>query len=386
MRKAFKFKAYPNKAQRLAMSGLLETHRRLYNRSLGQRKDVYVSEARTVSYGEQSAQLKTERQLNPYLALANFSSCQRTLKRLDRAFQAFFRRVKSGDKPGYPRFRGFGRFDSIEFTYGDGAKLTTDGRIRLQSVGNVKLKMHRAIEGTIKTVTFRKQADGWFVVFVCEVEAEPANPSGLPDVGIDLGLKAFIVTSDGETIHPPRFYRKAQKKLRRVQRSVARKKKGGSNRKKTVRNLARIHLHVANQRRDFHHKTALSLVRRYGLVAHETLNVRGIVRSLRLAKSTHDAGWSQFLSILSQKAECAAVRVVGVNPRHTSQICSQCGCFPTAPIGLSVRTYSCEHCDYTCDRDENAARNILKRCRAGTPPPEANAVGCDRRSPGSPRL
>ncbi len=385
MQKAFKYRAYPNREQEQAMLGLLETHRRLYNRSLEQRKCVFETEGRTVTYGEQSANLRVERTVNPYLALANFSSCQRTLKRLDRAFAAFFRRIKQGDKPGYPRFRGFGRFDSVEFTTGDGAKLTKEGRAYFQSVGDVKLKLHRPVEGKVKTVTFRRHADGWYVSFSCDLGEPTAEPSTNPAVGIDLGLKSFLVTSEGEAVEPPKFYRKAQAKLRRSQRSVARKKRGGANRRKAVKSLARLHQHVANQRKDFHHKTALSLVRRYGLIAHEELNVKGIART-RLAKSTHDAGWSQFVSILTQKAESAAVSVIAVNPRHTTQACSQCGGLPAVPIGLSVRTYACKHCAFTCDRDQNAARNILKRSMAGTPPLEANAVGCDKRSPRSPRL
>lgn len=365
MNKAFRYLLYPNREQSEAMTALLNTHRHLYNSALAERKSAYEVEKRTVGYQEQSAHLKTTRKENPYLALANFSSCQRTLKRLDRAFQAFFRRIKSGETPGYPRFRGYGRFDSVEFTHGDGAKLTADGRAYFQSVGNVKVKTHRPVEGKIKTVTFCRQAGRWYVVFVCDVAETEAEQSDKPAVGVDLGLKSFFVTSDGEEVKPPKFYRKAQKKLRRVQRAVSRKRKGGANRRKAVQHLARVHQHVANQRKDWHHKTALSLVRRYGLIAHEDLNVKGIART-RLAKSTHDAGWSQFLSVLRQKAECAAVLVVGVNPRNTTQMCSNCGCLPAVPLKLSDRVYHCAFCDFQADRDFNAAKNIL--CRAGTPP------------------
>ena len=363
------------------MASLLETHRQLYNSALAQRKYIYESEQRTVTYLEQSARLKIARKSDDLLSLCNFSSCQRTLKRLDRGFQAFFRRIKAGEKPGqtfakqkvgYPRFRGFGRFDSVEFTIGDGAKLTKEGRAYFQSVGDVKLKLHRPVEGEIKTATFRRCADGYYVIFVCDVEQTITEPSQNPTVGIDLGLKSFLVTSDGELVEPPKLYRKAQAKLRRCQRSVARKKRGGKNRRKAVKNLARVHQHVANQRKDFHHKVAKSLVNRYGLIAHEDLNVKGMVRSLNLAKSTHDAGWASFLTILWQKAECAVVKMVAVNPCHTTQMCSCCGCLPTVPITLSVRTYNCEHCGFSLDRDFNAAVNI--RNRAGTLPLQANVV------------
>ena len=384
MQKAFRYLLYPNREQAQAMTGLLETHRRLYNAALAERKSAYESDRRTVGYQEQSALLKTARKENPYLTLANCSSCQRTLKRLDRAFQAFFRRAKSGETLGYPRFRGYGRFGSVEFTHGDGSKLTSDGRAYFQGVGNVKVKLHRPVEGKIKAVTFCRQAGHWYVVFVCDIaetesEQSDGEKSDKPAVGIDLGLKSFFVTSDGEEVKPPKFYRKAQKKLRRVQRAVSRKRKGGANRRKAVQHLARVHQHVANQRKDWHHKTALSLVQRYGLVAHEDLNVKGIARSKLpgLAKSTHDVGWSQFLSVLRQKAECAAVLVVGVNPRNTTQACSNCGCLPAVRLKLSDRVYHCASCGFQSDRDFNAAKNILCRgaalSRAGTPPLGANA-------------
>ncbi len=369
MQRAYKFRAYPNREQASAMGELLETHRRLYNVSLADRRHCFETEARTLNYVEQSGSLKTTRQQNPYLGRANFSSCQRTLKRLDRAFQAFFRRVKAGETPGYPRFRGRGRFDSVEFTSGDGARLTGEGKAYFQSVGAVKIKMHRPLEGAVKTITFRHQADGWFVIFVCDLAGEASAPSIAPAVGIDLGLKAFFATSDGDTVEPPKFYRKAQAKLRRAQRAAARKKKGGANRRKAVRRLAKHHQHIADQRKDFHHKTALDLVRRYGFIAHEALNVRGIARS-RLAKSTHDAGWTQFLGILGHKAESAGVRVVAVNPRLTTQTCSGCGGLPAVPLTLSVRRYECAHCDLSLDRDVNAARNILERAWIG--PLDAN--------------
>ena len=432
MNKAFCFRAYPNKVQEQTMVTLLETHRKLYNSALSQRKYIYEAEQRAVTYREQSAQLKIARKDDETLALCNFSSCQRTLKRLERAFQAFFRRIKSGEgnfetksrKAGYPRFRSFGRFDSVDFTIGDGAKLTKDGKAYFQNVGEVKLKLHRAVEGTIKTATFQRHAGNWYVVFVAtvgvaaecnsEVEAtvvEPSTnpapespPQGFRCIGIDLGLKSFLVTSEGEIVDAPKLYRKAQSKLRRSQRALARKKRNGANRRKAVKTLARIHAHIANQRRDFHHKTAKSLVDRYSVIGHEDLNVRGMIRCLNLAKSVHDAGWSQFLTILRQKAESAAVLIVSVNPRHTTQTCSRCGCLPSMPINLSIRTYKCEHCNLTLDRDFNAAINILQRSRllwspemanvlpanvanrAGILPLQANVVGYDEHSARSLRL
>jgi len=357
VRKAYKYRLYPTKVQAVAMAEAVETHRHLYNRALAERKTAYETEKRTVRYGEQSAHIKEDRTENVYLARTNFSSCQATLRRLDKAFQAFFRRIKSGDKAGYPRFRGRGRYNTVEFpSYGDGCRLR-DGRVYFQHIGTVKVKLHRPIEGTIKTVSFTQGADGWYVMFSCELPDVVLAPSTNPAVGIDLGLKAFLTTSDGEQVAPPRFYRKAQAKLRRVQRHLSRCKRGSNRRKKAVVQVAKLHSHVANQRRDWHHKTALALVQRYGVIAHESLNVKGIART-RLAKSTHDAGWTQFVGILGQKAECAAVTMIAVNPRNTTQACSSCGCLPAVPLTLKDRVYHCASCGHVADRDVNAATNI----------------------------
>jgi putative transposase len=374
------------------MLSLLNTHRHLYNDALSQRKHLYETEKRTITYKEQSAQLTQDRKANPYLAGANFSSCQRTLKRLDRAMQAFFRRVKAGEKPGYPRFRGYGRFDSVEFTRGDGAKLTKEGKAYFMGVGDVKIKMHRPLFGEVKTARFKKEADGWYVVFSCVLPDFEGEASTHPTVGIDLGLKSFLVDSNAQEVKPPKLYRKAQKKLKRLQRAVARKKRGGSNRRKALKHLAKFSQHVAHQRKDFHHKAALGLVKKYGKIAHEDLNVKGMVRSLNLAKSTHDAGWSGFIAILSHKAESAGVEVVAVNPRHTTQTCSNCGCLPEVSLTLKDRLYNCQHCGFSLDRDLNAAINIKNRAfcpdqnTARTEPLGVNQEDCLMDFPRSPRL
>lgn len=360
MRKAFVFRLYPTRAQEAALATCVETHRRLYNRALYDRKAAWETEQRTVRYGDQSASLKTERRTNEYLAKTNYSSCQATLRRLDRAFAAFFRRVKSGETPGYPRFKGQNRFDTVEFpSHGDGCRFFGTS-VALQHIGRVKVKQHRPVEGTIKTVSITRKADGWHLVLSCDLGDVTVAPKDGPAIGIDLGLKAFLVTSDGAAVDPPRYYRQAQAKLRRLQRTVARRKKGSTRRWKAVAQLKRLHLHVANQRTDFHHQTALSLVRRYGTVVHEDLNITGIARS-RLAKSTHDAGWAQFLGILGHKAEEAGVRLIAVDPRNTSQACSACGVLPVVPKTLRDRVHVCTECGSTADRDHNAARNILRR-------------------------
>lgn len=359
MRKAFKYRLYPTRQQAEALAKILETHRRLYNRALDERKTAYEQEKRSVSYGEQSRQLKEARKTDPFLADTNFSSCQATLRRLDKAFRAFFRRVKLGEKPGYPRFKGQHRFDTVEFpAYGDGCKLD-GGRVYFQHVGPVKIKLHRPVEGVIKTVSFKRDPDGWHVIFSCDLGDVVVAPSANPPVGIDLGLNAFLFTSDGESIEPPKFYRQAQAKLRRAQRRLSRRKKGSKRRRKAAQQVAKLHQHIANQRRDFHHKTALTLVRRYGVVVHEDLNVRGISRTW-LAKSTYDAGWASFLAILGSKAAEAGCQVIAVPAYNTSQVCSRCGSLPDVPKTLADRVHICPHCGFVADRDYNAALNILR--------------------------
>ena len=228
----------------------------------------------------------------------------------------------------------------------------------MQHVGRLKVKQHRPVEGVVKAVALTRKADGWHVCVVCELPAPDVLPSTLPAVGIDVGLTSFLATSEGETVAPLRAYRQAQAALRRAQRRVARRKKGSARRRKAVGQVQRLHLKVARQRTDFHHKTALALTRRYGLIAHERLHITGIARS-RLAKSTLDAGWGGFLTILSHKAADAGVSVVAVPPYNTSQTCSACGALPPTPKTLRDRLHTCP-CGYTADRDVNAARNILR--------------------------
>jgi putative transposase len=282
------------------------------------------------------------------------------LRRLDTAFHAFFRRVNAGDKPGYPRFRGRGRYDTVVFpSYGDGCKLR-DGRAYFQHIGAVKLKLHRPLAGRIKTMSFKREADGWYVVCSCDRGDVAVAPSTNPVVGIDLGLKAFLATAEDESVPPPKFYRAAQRKRRRAQRHLSRRQKGSQRRQKAQARVARLHQHIGNQCRDWHHKTALTLVTRYGTIAHETQHIRGIART-RLAKSTLDAGWRQFLGILTHKAEGAGVSVVAVDARNTTQACSDCGCIPATPLTLRDRTYHCASCGFMADRDLNAALNIRNR-------------------------
>jgi putative transposase len=287
------------------------------------------------------------------------------MRRLDKAFAAFFRRVKAGEDPGYPRFKGRDRFDSIEFpAYGDGIKLIDD-KLRVTNVGLIKVKLHRPLEGKIKTVTLKREAGHWYVVFSCDLGPVEVEPSTNPPVGIDVGLESFLTTSD-EDRRPgaapqypnPRYQKTALPALRRAQRSLARKRKGGKNRRKSRRKVAKIHARVARLRQEHHHQVALKLVRRYGFIAAESLNIRGMLKNGRLARSISDAGWSGFLLTLRHKAESAGVEYVEVDARGTSQECPDCG--RVVNKDLSQRWHSCE-CGCSLHRDEASARVVLAR-------------------------
>uniref|UniRef100_UPI0013B3EACF RNA-guided endonuclease InsQ/TnpB family protein n=1 Tax=Thermus caldifontis TaxID=1930763 RepID=UPI0013B3EACF len=287
---------------------------------------------------------------------------QNVLERVDKAFQGFFRRVKAkGGKAGYPRFKGERRYDSFTFPQAEktGVKLQKDGkRVVIHGIGSVKVKLHRPLEGRIKTATVKREGDEWYIVFVCEVEPTPL-PASTASVGIDLGTNPhFLITSDGEMIEAPRYHQRAQAKLAIAQRSLSRKKRGSNRYEKARERLAKLHRKVANQRRDFHHKLARGLVNRYGTIVHEDLNILGLARSY-VAKGVMDAGWAQFLRILAYKAAEAGRRVIGVDPRYTSQDCPVCGHRERKP--LWVREYTCSRCGTHLHRDVAAAQNILAK-------------------------
>jgi putative transposase len=284
---------------------------------------------------------------------------QEVLARLDKTYQAFFRRVQRGEKAGFPRFKGRNRFHSFAYKeYGNGAQLD-HGVLVLSKIGRIHVHWSRPIEGRPKTVTLSKEADGWYVAIACaEVPTHPSLPTG-QETGIDLGLESFATLSDGSMIHNPRCYRKAEQHLANCQRRVSKRKKGSARRRKAVCWLAKAHQTVRRQRTDFHHKTALALVQNYDTIYHEDLQVHSMVRNHHLAKSISDAGWSAFVSILNFKAANAGRSVHAVDPAFTSQACSGCGVI--VQKGLSVRWHKCPDCGMSLHRDHNAARNIQWR-------------------------
>ncbi len=316
----------------------------------------------------QSAQLPGIKDVRPEYRDINAQVLQDVLHRLDKGFAAFFRRVQAGEKPGYPRFQGKERYDS--FTYPQvgehGGAVLDGGLLSLSKIGRMRIRLHRPIEGTPKTVTISREADGWYACISCaDVPVQSLPPTGR-ETGIDVGLKVFLITADGEIVENPRHYRTTEEHLAKAQRRVSRRKKGSKRRKKAVQLLKRTQQNIQRQRRDFHHMTALLLLKTYDTIYLEDLRVANMVRNRRLAKSISDAGWAAFRAILEAKAACAGRRVVAVPAQYTSQDCSGCG--ERVPKSLSVRTHICTTCGLVLDRDENAAWNILRAGQARQAP------------------
>jgi putative transposase len=356
--KSFKYKLQPTPNQEQAMAFVVRRCRELYNAGLQERREAWQKCGVSLNFAGQSAQLPEIKDVRSEYRDIHSQVLQDVLTRLDRAFQAFFRRVKAGEKPGYPRFQGSNRYNSFTYKqFGNGATLD-NGLLVLSKIGRMAVRWSRPIEGTPKTVTISREADGWYVCFACEgVPVQPLPATG-QDTGIDLGVESFATLANGTQLANPRIFRLAEVRLKRAQRRVSRRKRGSWRRKKAVVLLAKAHQKVRRSRADFHHKTALALLRQYDTIYHEDLQTANMLKNHHLAKSIADAGWSQFLGILSFKAVCAGRSVVGVPPALTSQTCSGCGVL--VQKGLSVRWHLCPDCGASLHRDHNAAKNIQR--------------------------
>jgi putative transposase len=385
MRKTYQEKLRPTHTQERELEAVLWRCRTLYNTALEQRIMLWRQRGVSLTRYQQEAELKDLRADLPQYAAIHSHVLQDVLARLDKTYQAFFCRLAHGEKAGFPRFQGQNRYHSFTYKeYSNGARLD-NGSLVLSKIGRIAVRWSRPIEGTIKAVTISKEADGWYVSFSCaEVPAEPLPLTGR-EAGIDVGLKVFLITAEGDVVENPRHYRKAEIQLAKAQKRVSRRKKGSKRRKKAVKLLARKHQHVRRQRTDFHRKTALMLVRQYDTVYYEAIQPanlsrrpapisdgnggylhNGAGRKAGLNKSIQDAGWGSFLTILAYKAACAGKRAEAVSPAYSSQDCSNmladgtlCG--ERVYKTLSVRTHACPKCGYITDRDENAARNIQWR-------------------------
>lgn len=388
-RKAYKFRIFPSKPAIKCLEHNLDLCRELYNAALDERRSAYriwksvytgtqvlrFGEGQVVgienvvgegappqpylNYYSQADQLSEIKEARPEFREVHSQVLQNVLKRVDLTFAAFFRRVKAGQTPGYPRFKGRGRYNSITFPQGGWA--LKNSKLTLSKIGTFRVKLHRSVIGKVKTVTIKREGlEKWFVVFSVETTAlVPAHHEG-PAVGIDLGLEHFANLSNGQQVDNPRFFRKAQKKLAKAQSKwdkVKHLRKGNPLRGKRGKMVSAAHWKIKNCRSDFQHKLSKTLVQTYSLIAVENLNVKGLASGM-LAKSVNDAGWGQFLHMLNYKAENAGSRVVEVDARYTSQICPKCDA--VAKKELSVRWHSCP-CGCELHRDVAAALVILSR-------------------------
>jgi putative transposase len=362
MRKAFKYRIYITKGQRRILEQQLEECRWAYNETLAYRKQAYQEEQRTANWYETKRLLPVWKLTRPALKLVHSQVLQNVTERVDRAFKAFFRRRPEGaEKIGFPRFKGFGRYDSITYPqYGNGVRLERD-RLILSKVGAVHVVLHRPLEGTPKTVTLTRSRSGkWFACFSCETEAASLPPTGAV-VGVDVGLSSFATLSDGQKIDNPRFYRRDETDLKRVQqrKDAAKNAQNWPENAKQKGILAKIHERIANRRSDFAHKASRALVDSYQVIVFEDLAPMEMGRSRGMRKSILDVAWTQFISMTVAKAEEAGRRVILVNPKNTTKLCSSCG--EIVPKKLSERVHTCPVCGLVLDRDENAALNILQR-------------------------
>lgn len=380
MRRAYKFRIYPTAGQASRAAQCLRDHQQLYNAALEERREAWRMRKVGIRYGQQSAQLKEIRGLDPDQGRWSFSSQQATLRRLDKAMAAFYRRCKAGEKRvGYPRFKALDRWDSVEWpSDGDGCRWKPDmGRVYLQGVGHVRVHQHRPVQGRVKTISLKREGRRWYVVLSCDDVPACPLPAAGREVGVDVGVARFATASDGEIIASPRFTRESADELAAAQRTLARKKRGSANRRRAKAKVAQVHRRIRNRRADFHHKTARALVRECDVIALEDLRIANMVRSASgtlekpgtnvaaksgLNRSILDAGWGQFTSILIGKAEEAGRRIVLVDPRHTSINCHQCGARCTRP---RQETVICpEH--GAIDADVNGAINIASRAGLGS--------------------
>jgi putative transposase len=354
MKTAYKFRMYPNKQQEALLDVTLETCRHLYNAALADRKNSYEQEGISRSYEDQAAILTLEKKDNPYLKGVFSQVPQDVLRRLDKAFRAFFRRVKAGENPGYPRFRGRGWYKS--FTYPQAGFKLDGSKLTLSKIGSIRIFKHRGVEGKIKTCTVKKDHLGhWYAVLVSEIE-DVAQVESKTALGVDVGLKSLVTLSNGEAIQYPRYYVQVEQKLAMTQRNLSRKKKGSSNRRKAKIKVARLHQRVQYLRDEFLHQVFRKIVDSADLIVFENLNISGMLKNHHLAKHIQDHAWGKLIQFTQSKAAKAGKIVELVDARYTSQKCSQCGTM--VPKTLAERTHVCLNCGLKLDRDLNASLNI----------------------------
>ncbi|MFN8374660.1 MAG: transposase [Anaerolineae bacterium] len=360
MRLTYKYRLKPTKTQQHQLEHMLELCRYVYNETLATRKNAYEQRRETLNYYATAKLLPLWKQAKPELKQVHSQVLQNVQGRVDLAFQAFFRRVKHGEQAGYPRFKGYGWYDSLTYPqYGNGVVLK-ERTLHLSKVGDVKVVLHRPIEGTIKTVTVRRSAGKWYACFNVEAETQHL-PVSDNIVGVDLGLKTFAVLSNGEQVKRQRWMKQDAADVARLQRKKDKLPKGSQACRKVLRALNHAYQRATNRRTNFAHQESRKLVNRYGLIVFEDLQIQQMQAngSKIINRNIADVAWGQLIQYTTYKAENAGRGVVLINPRGTTQMCSGCGVI--VPKDLSVRVHECPQCGLKIDRDLNAALNILRR-------------------------
>ena len=356
--KTFRFRIFPSKAQTAKLENTLDLCRFLYNSALAERRGAYQINKISLNYYDQASQLKEIKETNPEYKDVHSQVCQDVLKRVDKAFQNFFRRVKSKQgKAGFPRFQNKFRYNS--FTFAQSGFNLSENKLTLSKIGKVKIKLHRAITGKVKTLTISRDSCGkWFACFSVETAKEILEPTNNA-VGIDCGLVIFAKFSDETEVNNPRFFRESENRLATAQRKLSAQIKGSKERHEKRRVVAKIHNRIKNQRSNFTHGLSRFLVNSYDIIVFEKLQVLNMVKNRCIAKSIADASWNQVIEQTRYKAESAGRKFVQINPAYTSQTCRICGHCDKANR-QSQAVFSCVNCNHTENADLNAAKNISR--------------------------
>ncbi len=382
--RTYRYRLHPTQRQRIELERQLNLQRELYNAALEERIGAW-RRGHSVTYVDQTKELKELRDVRPEVLAAGVTLCRGTLKRLDRAYAGFFRRLKAGETPGFPRFKGANRFASLQWEDRNGWKLKDEERrLRLLGVGEVKANFHRAVKGTPKAITVKREGRKWWLTVRCvDVPAAPLPSTGR-EVGVDVGVVNLVALSTGEVVAGPRFGEATKERLALAQQKLARQQRGSARQACQVEVAASLHRKVVNQRTNAAHQLSRRLVNEFDLIVLEKLTVTSMARTPRavpdpakpgeflpngaakkagLNRSIHDAGWATLTALLIYKAESAGRDVVNVSARHTSQTCAECG-HVEAGNRVSRAAFRCRSCGHEAHADSNAARNILRAGRA----------------------